>query len=195
MRSNDKKVLKEKKQQQPIQDTERKDYDTVDKAGWLSKWRARNQKRAYLIRMELRNGNCEDFVVTPKGNDFVFEKERYVIDPSIKFWVNQSRMYALDYMQGFALPIRRKYDVNELNAAIEGAGMIETELSTNPKVLEDYVNSKIAEGVMKAQQIDEWMKATKQWIQVTAIVVGIHLLLFAYKTGMLNQIVSIGKGG
>lgn len=152
------------------------------------------KKRIYLINMELRNGYATSFLIIPKEDGFTFMDSKYVIDPAMAYPHVDAKTYALDYHQDFSLPIKKKIDVNLLKTTVEASGTTEIELATNPSVLERFQQAKIAEGVMKGQQIDEYLKAQKLWIIVTAVVVVIHFMLFVYGSGMLSNIKIPGIG-
>ena len=60
--------------------------------------------------------------------------------------------------------------------------------STNPSTLENFIVSKVAEGVMKGQQIDVFFKQIKLMLMITMVAVIIHLLLFINASGMMENL-------
>lgn len=145
-------------------------------------------ERTFLIRMELRTGDHTEFKKTCKESNFEYLGGTYLIDESLKYYVISSKCYALDYHQDCCLPIRRRIDVKKIKETINMSGSLECGASTNPSTLDQFVESKIAEGVMKAQAVDEFLKGIKIMIIVVLITCIIHFLLFIKASGMFSNI-------
>lgn len=154
-----------------------------------------HRSRCFLINMELRNGDHDAFLVAHVGGSFRFRGGEYVIDEPCRYFYAPMGMYALDYHEGFSLPVKRIIDVNTIKNTIEQSGVTEVELMMNPSTLTRFVESKIAEGVMKGQQIDDFLRSLKMMIMINVIVSIITLLLFIAKTGILSAIKIPGLGG
>ena len=145
-------------------------------------------ERTFLIRMELRSGDHTEFKKTCKESNFVYLGGTYLIDESLKYYVISSKCYALDYHQDCSLPIRRRIDVKKITETIKMSGSLECGASTNPSTLDQFVESKIAEGVMKAQAVDEFLKGIKIMIIIILVLGVVHFLLFIKASGMFNNI-------
>jgi F0F1-type ATP synthase assembly protein I len=75
-----------------------------------------------------------------------------------------------------------------MREGIELDRVSEVEYASNPATLEQFIVSKIAEGIMKGAALDEWMRQIRIMLIITMIGVIIHLLIFMQKSGMLSQI-------
>jgi hypothetical protein len=70
--------------------------------------------------------------------------------------------------------------------------LTEVEYAANPSVLERFMTAKVAEGIMRGQMIDEFLKQNRLiWI-ITMVAAVLMLLLFIFKTGMLKEVPLIG---
>lgn len=154
-----------------------------------------NLERCYLINMELKNGMHTTFIVKEKENTFTYNDKKYTFDDDLKYLHVDTQLYALDYHEDFVMPIKRKIDINEVNRAISGSGITEIEYMTNPSTLERFTVSKIAEGIMKGQQLDEFFRQIRLIVIIGALIGILHLVLFIMKTGMLKSIKIPGISG
>jgi hypothetical protein len=59
-------------------------------------------------------------------------------------------------------------------------------------VLERFMTAKVAEGIMRGQQIDEFLKQIRLIMIITMISSILMLVLFVQKTGMLKQVPGFG---
>jgi len=157
-------------------------------------WWKNSQDKIMLINMELRNGQHDTFIIKAKQQGFKYKGGYYVFDDELKYYNVGEQMWVLDYHQDCTIPIRRDIPVNEIKKALEASNLSEVEYSTNPTVLERFIISKISEGIMKGQQIDEFLKNLKTWLILAVVTSIIHLLLFVLKTGMLKSIKIPGFG-
>jgi len=150
-------------------------------------WRS-SQDKIMLVNMELRNGQHDTVIIKTNGTGFKYKGGSYIIDDEIKYYNIGEALWTLDYHQDCTIPIRRDIPVNQIKKALEASNLSEVEYSTNPSVLERFIISKISEGIMKGQQIDEFLKTLKTWLIVGVLTGMIHLALFVFKTGMLEGI-------
>tara|TARA_Y100000310_G_scaffold345798_1_gene470097 strand:- start:6330 stop:7136 length:807 start_codon:yes stop_codon:yes gene_type:complete len=142
-----------------------------------------------LINMELKNGFHRLFTVREKEEGFVFKDQKYIFDDEMKYYNIDagSGMYAYDYHEALALPLRRKVPITDIKKTIESSSVTDIEYAINPSTLQRFMTAKIAEGVMKGTQLDEFMRKLQMFLIVTMIVVIIHFLLFVYGSGMLQD--------
>lgn len=143
---------------------------------------------SYLINMELSNGFHTTFVIQEKDGGFIFNRKKYCFDDALKYYHLPSQLYAFSYHEGFAMPIINKIDLNEINKAVAGSGITEIEYMTNPSTLERFTVSKIAEGIMKGQQLDAFFRQIRMVVIINALMTLLLLVLFVMKTGMLKSI-------
>lgn len=147
-----------------------------------------SKETTILINMELVNGMHKQFLVQEKAGQFKFNKGIYLIDNDSKYYNVNAEMFALDYHERFTLPIKRVIPISSIKKVLSSANVGEVEYSSNPHVLEQFVTSKIAEGIMKGQAIDEMLK--KIWVFtmiIGALVLG-HLVLFMFKSGIFESV-------
>lgn len=140
------------------------------------------------IQMELRDGSHTTFLQDVATVNFTYRGATYIIDDELKYFHKGMKLYCLDYHQDFALPIRRKIPLNALQKGIEESGITEVEHATNPIILERFIISKIAEGIMKGQAIDEFLKALKVLIIIILVVVVLTFLITLGSSGMLTSL-------
>ena len=144
--------------------------------------------KVVVINMELLNGFHKSFVVMESDGGFKFGKGKYLLDNESKYYNTSIKMWCYDFHQAFALPIKRSIPVTDIKKAVDFSGLTEVESATNPRTLENFVKSKIAEGLFKGGKLDEWVRQIKLMSLIILIGVIVHLLLFMQKTGMLQQL-------
>lgn len=146
-------------------------------------------EKSILINMELTNGMYRHFLVLVKpDNTFKYRGKKYLTDGESKYYVIDSKIWCYDFHEDFTLPFKRKIPLTKIKKSLEYSGISEVEYATNPSTLERFTISKIAEGIMKGQQIDELFKRIQLLIIVGMTASVIHLILFMIKSGMLSQI-------
>lgn len=148
----------------------------------------RNPHRTLMVNMELINGFHRSFIIVEREGGFQYRGGKYLFDSDSKYYNNDAKLWCYDYHEMFALPIKRIIPVTHVQAIVESIPSSEVEYSTNPKTLERFITAKIAEGIMKGQAIDEWMKQIRVMILIALVAAIIHLILFMQKTGMLQQL-------
>ena len=141
-----------------------------------------------LINMELINGFHRSFVVIEKDSGFVFRSKKYVFDDDSKYYNMDAKLYTFDFHENIALPIKRKIPVTSIKKTIESTDDIDIEYAINPSTLQRFMTAKIAEGVMKGTMLDEFLRKLQMFIIVIMVAVLVHLSLFIYGSGMLNDI-------
>jgi len=141
-----------------------------------------------LINMELTNGNHKTFWITEDGDSFKWENNRYIFDPELKYYNIDFKSYCYDFYQGFSLPIRRQFPVNDVKKALSESQMIETEYATNPSTLERFMNSSIIEMMLRGGAIDKLIKIVLIVGMITGILTLANLLLFMYSQGYFNNL-------
>lgn len=146
-------------------------------------------KKTMMINMELVNGMHQQFLsIIKSDNTFRYRGKKYIVDAECKYYITDLKIWALDYHENFTLPIMRKIPVKAIKGTLKNTNMTEVEYATNPSTLEQFTISKIAEGIMKGAQIDQFFKQIKLMIIITMVAAVIHLLLFIQASGMLNNL-------
>ena len=189
------KVIKQQEVKEELEDTPIKAFSllkTKSKLSW-DYWRTwyleRYQAgRVVLINMELTNGFHKLFTVKEKEEGFVFRGKKYLFDDDFKYYNLDIKLYTFDYHEQIALPFKRKIPVTEIKKTMESTDEIDIEYAINPSTLQRFMTAKIAEGVMKGTQLDEFMKKLQTFLIVTMVAVLVHLALFLFASGMLQNI-------
>ena len=141
-----------------------------------------------LINMELVNGFHRSFIVIENDGGFKFRDKKYVFDDDSKYYNMDAKLYTFDFHESIALPIKRKIPVSAIKKTIESTDDIDIEYAINPSTLQRFMTAKIAEGVMKGTMLDEFLRKLQMFIIVIMVAVLVHLSLFIYGSGMLNNI-------
>jgi len=146
-----------------------------------------NPERTFLVNFELRNGDHTQFFLNTAQDHFDYLGGQYIIDETLKYYNISASHYCLDYKQGFCLPLKRTWNTKAIQETIESSGLIQCGASTNPSSLDQFIKSKIAEGIMKAQEIDEFFKSIKFIVIVTCFASIISCLILVQQSGLLNN--------
>jgi len=144
--------------------------------------------KCILINMELVNGFHRTFLVVEKDGGFKFRGKKYVFDDDSKYYNMDAKMYVFDYHEGIVLPIKRKIPVSAIKKTIESTDEIDIEYAINPSTLQRFMTAKIAEGVMKGTMLDDFLRKLQMFIIVIMVAVVVHLALFLYASGILENI-------
>jgi len=176
-------------------ETKRKEHNFVKSKSWFN---PKGLKTKYtemmspeltmLIRMELRTGNHEEFIIKASHDYFIYNAAKYIIDNNCRYYVASSKMYAMDYHQDFSLPFKRHIDIEHVRKLIAAGNLTEVEEATNPILLEKFQTSSVMEKMMKAQEMDEYFKQQRLVSLVTVVSTLLTLALLVYSTGMLENL-------
>lgn len=147
-----------------------------------------HRDKIVLVNIELFNGFFRSMLVKEKDNGFKYKNKQFIFDNELKYYNIDAKLYCYDYHENFALPVKRNIPITKVKKILDASGVSEVEYASNPSTLEQFVVSKIAEGIMKGQQLDEWMKQIRVLLIVVVIAVVIHLLLFVQASGVLKSI-------
>ncbi len=143
---------------------------------------------AILINMELVNGFHRTFIVREKEGGFIFRGKKYIFDDDNKYYNIDTKLYAFDYHENIALPIKRKIPVSEIKKTIESSGVTDIEYAINPSTLQRFMTAKIAEGVMKGTQLDEFLRKLNLFVIIIMVIALVHFALFLQASGLLKTI-------
>ena len=190
------KNIKKKKQETLRTTSKLKSYSLIGKRSGLldiKGWKRiimdkLSPQKTMLIRMELRTGMHDEFMITSNTDSFKYLGSTYILDGEQKYFVASSKCYAMDYHQDFSLPIKRKIPVEDIKKTIQAMRIVDVENATNPATLKAFIESKVIQQVMKGQQMDEIFKKIMLWLIVSALASLIHLILYMVKSGMLNNV-------
>ena len=145
---------------------------------------------AIIVNMELSTGNHHSFLqVINNDRTFKFNKKTYTYDPEFRYYNIDLGFYCIDYRENIALPIQRCIPSHLIEQEFHNI-KAEVEYSLNPLVLHNFINSKIAEGIMKGQEISEYLRKYGILITIILVTVLVHFILWGYRTGMFDKIMS-----
>jgi len=152
---------------------------------YLKKYKAHD---ILMINMELTSGQIRTFLVTEKKDGFKYKQGKYLFDPELKYYNIDFGYWAYDFHEKISLPIKKHFPVNTIKTTLETSTITEVEYAINPQTLERFETSKIAEGIMKGQQLDDFMKKVLVLLIIIAVITLIHALMFFQKSGVFAQI-------
>ena len=115
----------------------------------------------------------------------------YIIDQECQYYNLNAKVYALDYHQDLPIPVKREIPVKELKSTLKELSMIDKDQlvsAVNPKSLEAFIESKVIEQLMKAQEIDAFFKQYRMLLIVSIIINAIVLLIIVKATGILSNV-------
>ncbi len=187
------KIVKEKPVPIVLQDTKIRPYTVTKSRFSFGFWKDWIYDKYFpgklsLISMELNNGFHRLFKVVEKDEGFVFRGKKYLFDDESKYYNVDARLYCFDYHEAIDLPIRRKIPTTDIKKTLESTEGIDIEYAINPATLQRFMTAKIAEGVMKGTQLDEFMRKLQMFLIVTMIASLVHLAIFLYASGLLQNL-------
>ncbi len=150
--------------------------------------------KTVLVNMELINGFHKLFLVKESDSGFKYDDKKYIFDSDSKYYIIDAKLWCYDFHESIDLPIKRIIPVTEIKRALEHSQLTEVEYATNPATLERFIVARIAEGIMKGQQLDEALRRLLLVCIIAAISSTVMLILFVVKSGMLKQIKIPGMG-
>lgn len=181
-----------------INSDEYKDHNAIKESGIVNRTKERLwPERTYLINMELRNGMHKTFMVSTKENYFKFMGGVYVIDQQLSYFNVSSKTYCLDYHQDIPIGIKREVPVKDIQKTIKELSKIDADqlvTAMNPLSLEAFMEGRVIEQLMKAQEIDAFFKNMRIIFIIILCVSIAHFLLFMKAAGMFSSIKIPGMG-
>jgi len=191
---------------------------------WIDRRKAKKQPhKVVLVRMELNNKKIREFLV-PQTESFVYNGARYIFDhKSIYQNLDAGGIWCYDFHESLCLPIKKdvkftseieklvtsinstaskqlakpvdkSIDVNEIKDSIEASGVIETETSINPSVLQRLIESEIAQGVLRGATMGTVMKVILILLIIIVLIVAIDTIVDVTSSGLLEELNVKGGG-
>lgn len=144
--------------------------------------------RSVLVNMELMNGMHKTWIVIENKGGFIYRGSKYILDSDVKYYNLNAKLYCYDFHEALSIPIKRVIPVKEIIQSVDESSLTEVESALNPSTLQKFIESRIAEGVLKGQQIDDFIRQMRIIMIIILIVGLIHLALFVHGSGMLNDL-------
>ena len=146
--------------------------------------------KSVMVRMELKNGMHMMNVMKESNDGFKFKGKQYLFDTDMKYpFAGMKGLYGYDFHEDLVLPVKRRIDVQAIKDTLDSSNISEVEtFIMNPSTAARFIEAKIAEGIMRGQQIDEMMKFLKFGIVYCGIILTIHFMLWVHASGMLSNL-------
>jgi len=150
----------------------------LDFTGWTKELKDKfNSGKTFLINMQLRNGTHTNLLVVLENKYFEYEDGRYIIDDDYKYYNSSSKIYCLDYHQDCCIPLKRNFNMRDIEEALSSNTDIDTETSINPKSLKIFMESDIIQKVISGEEAEKHIKFIKFMLIMIAIGVAIILVI------------------
>ncbi|KKM79304.1 hypothetical protein LCGC14_1351230 [marine sediment metagenome] len=153
----------------------------------------RHPDKTMLINMEMVNGFHRTFIIKNKENRFKYGGRIYLIDNDLKYYNLDSKLYQLDYHENLTIPVKRSIPVEQIRKSIQSSSIVPVQ-ATNPALIEKFTQSKILESLMKGGQFMDSLRKFSFYLIILLSISAIHLLLFVYGSGMLDNLKIPGFG-
>lgn len=167
----------------------------IKKQGMLSlqrykQWWYKNTKahKSMIVNIELLNGNMRSFITIEDAEKIKYGDKIYIVDTDAKTYNMDLKMWQISYHEQYTLPVKIRIPANKIRNQLRDDPNVEVEYASNPSTLERFVISRIAEGIMKGQALDEFMRQIRLISIIGCLATIILLLMFMVKTGMFSQI-------
>jgi hypothetical protein len=136
----------------------------------------------------LKNGHHTTCLLPIVNDQVTFQGQAYVVDDSLKYYHLGYQEWCLDYHEGFTLPIKRKFPLNEINQAMQTANIGNISYATNPSTLKTFQVNEVVKSAIQAAGITDFFKQVRLLVIIAAIAATIHLLLWANSQGYFSGI-------
>ena len=136
-----------------------------------------NKLSAFVINMQLTNGNVMQFIVKVTDGGFKFDKGFYIIDDEQKYYLATTNMYALDYHEELCFPIKRTIDINSIKDELIQSDDVELKTAINPVSLQSFMESSVIQKLLAGAELDNALKVIKWMVILIMLGVGIILLI------------------
>lgn len=178
--------------------TVKKDHNILTKAPLMKRIMNRIKEKyrpdkTVIVNIELTNGMFKSFIVVESDRGFKYKGGYYLFDEELKYYILDAKMFAYDYHEEYVLPVKRKIPMADIKKALNSKELKGTKLDTieyasNPLTLERFIQSKVIEGIMRGQQLDEILRQIRLILIIVGTIAIIHFLLYAQKSGVFDQI-------
>lgn len=154
---------------------------------WRTWWVKRKVTKQAMIHMELANGLYRTRIIAIESGNFKIGNNTYLIDDQSKHYNVDMKMYEYFYHESFSLPIKQKFPLTDVKLALEKSGLTEVIYATNPKTLQEFLVSRVAEGIMAGASEDANWKQVKLMLGITMVSTIILLIYILFKTGFFDS--------
>jgi len=143
-----------------------------------------------LANFEMMNGDHLTFLVKIDSDRFIFMGNTYVWDNSYRYYVATSKIWAADYHESFALPVKRTIPIKGLreNFKFQDKSIEEINYATNPRTLEDFINSSFIQKSLKGGLIEQFIRRATLLLAIILVETSIMMMILFFKSGALQSL-------
>lgn len=152
----------------------------------------RIKKESIMVHMEMTNGIHTHFIAKVYKNAFEWQGKTFITDDTLKYYDTSAKLYCLDYHEDICMPIRRKIDVNSIKKTISLPGVTDVDNAINPTTLRLFIESEIAQKILKGEDLEAIFGLLKKLLMITMIVGIITLLLVLNMSGVFKNVMGGG---
>lgn len=157
-------------------------------------WKRKHPDKLVLVNLALNNGKHMSFLAKEDKRVFYFRKKTYAFDVDSKYENLDAGFWCYDFHEDISLPIKRVYNVTALKKATSNLE-VDVRNAINPQNLKEVLDSKLVESVIRGAGFSDVLRRIVIICVIILVAVVIHLLLFAWKTGMLSKLKTPITGG
>lgn len=164
----------------------------------LAKMKKKNPDTLVLVKMEMNAGHFKEFYVAEKNEGFIMSEKQYIFDTSMKYYIKNRNIWAYDFHESLAIPLRKKMkftedieaflnylelksrknqkvsvDANEIKQLIENSQIIDVENSLNPSTLKRFMDSEVIKQILQGAVIGKILKI----LLIISIIAGVLVLI------------------
>lgn len=196
-------------------------FDRNTAKSWLQRRREKKLKRKFpdsvvLVRMETFSGSFREILMPEQGGSVHFRQGEYILDSSLKYYIEDAKLWAYDFHEGISLPLKKKVQLSETAAAIvkeieeqsrkglsprvnaneikdlvESSNVVDVETSLNPSVLQRFTDSKVIEQILQGAVLGRIFKIMLYIVIAVGVLQIAIFLMQLYQSGALDQLKSM----
>jgi len=144
--------------------------------------------KVIYCNFELNNGNHTTCILPIENGRVIFNNGTYLVDDALKYYHLGFQECMLDYHEGFSLPIKRKFPLNDINIAIQSSNIHNISYATNPNVLRTFQINDVVRSAIQAAGITDFFKQVRLLVIISALASVISLLILAQSEGYFKGI-------
>ena len=161
---------------------------------WGQSWNmTMNSRKVVLVEMELNSGDYSTFIVVEKEGGFTFKNKQYTLNPDMKRYNWDAKMYFYRFHEDLSLPVDIKINVKKVKDSLTACQLDDIEYALSPSTLKKFLVSKVIEMILKGAELDKWMRMMF-WICLFSLIASaITLIVLLGHAGVFDQIFHAAK--
>lgn len=141
--------------------------------------------KTFLVEMNHANGTKSHMIIKGQTHKFSYKDCSYVIDEAVKTYCNTSKIYMLQYHEGFVMPFSTRIESQELKKGIP-TDCADIVTSYNPVVLKEVLKFEYAKGVIQGAEVHDFIRKSFIMLIITLVAVITHFAVNAFKSGWVG---------